>query len=113
MSNRNNRSHSLIGAWPFLVALVLDLLFTLWAWPRLPGQIPIHWSAGGVPDSFAPRWAGAFLPLLGAGLLYLYFRASAAERLKGYPPAMARLYIMGIPTLLLAVHAGTLIYAMR
>jgi|GEM_PF-4439687 len=111
MVTKGNGKRTLPDDWPMLLAMSIDLLVVLAVWSRLPNPIPIHWN-GGAPDSFAPRWAGALLPIPAAGLLYVYLKANAATRLKGYPPGLTRLYALGVPLLLLIAHVGTLISAM-
>jgi hypothetical protein len=33
-------------------------------WPRLPAELPVHWSGAGVPDGWAPKAVALGLPLL-------------------------------------------------
>jgi len=39
---------------------------TVYFWPRLPVQVPVHWNAGGAVDGYGPR---AVLWLLGPGMM--------------------------------------------
>lgn len=52
---------TVLGDWPVLVLLALDLIFGLWALPRLPEQVPLHWGLSGHPDRYGPAWQGALL----------------------------------------------------
>lgn len=56
-----------------LVVSALFVLITIgvgaWLYPRLPSEVPTHWSLGGQPNGWSPRfWAVAMWPLLIAGM---------------------------------------------
>lgn len=45
---------------------------TIWLYPRLPAQVPIHWDINGQANRYAPRfWGAAMWPLLIFGLAVL------------------------------------------
>lgn len=45
---------------------------TIWLYPRLPAQVPIHWDMNGQANRYAPRfWGAAMWPLLIFGLAVL------------------------------------------
>lgn len=55
-----------------LVALAVGL--SLWAWPLLPEQMPVHFAIDGQADGWAPRLIGAFImPLVIALMPLLLF----------------------------------------
>lgn len=45
---------------PILIAA--GAIFTAWAFPQLPDQIPTHWGVGGRPDAWGDKWPSAFVP---------------------------------------------------
>ncbi|MFC5437965.1 SdpI family protein [Rhodanobacter umsongensis] len=59
--------------------LIVSVLFmaiavgtTVWLYPRLPAQVPIHWDMNGLANGYAPRfWGAAMWPLLISGLAVL------------------------------------------
>lgn len=57
--------------WPSLFALLVMLLASLWAWPRLPVTVPVHWNLLGEPDRFAGRLEGLLTLPLVALFVYL------------------------------------------
>ncbi|HWU67642.1 MAG TPA: SdpI family protein [Stenotrophobium sp.] len=45
---------------------------TIWLYPRLPAQVPVHWDMNGQANRYAPRfWGAAMWPLLIFGLAVL------------------------------------------
>lgn len=45
---------------------------TIWLYPRLPAQVPVHWDMSGQANRYAPRfWGAAMWPLLIFGLAVL------------------------------------------
>lgn len=81
--------------WPSWVILAGIWAFSLWAWPRLPAQVPIHWGFRGQVDGWAtPLQAAVIMPGFLTGiyaLMLLYFNARfdfKAARLMD--PAVAR-----------------------
>lgn len=55
------------------VLLLGILAFALWAWPRLPERIPVHFGIDGRPDAWGEPglWSWFFLPALAAALTLL------------------------------------------
>lgn len=45
------------------------IVFALWAWPRLPGQIPTHFGIDGAADAWSPKTLGSWFQLPGLCLL--------------------------------------------
>lgn len=86
---------SLWEEWPSWALLAGIWAFSLWAWPRLPAGVPIHWGFDGKPNGWAsPREAALLLPAISTGayaltLLFLNARFDfKAARLMD--PALAR-----------------------
>ncbi len=53
---------TLAGDWPILLLLALDVAFALWALPRMPERVPVHWNLWGEVDGYGPGWINALLP---------------------------------------------------
>ncbi|MCI0432659.1 MAG: SdpI family protein [Gemmatimonadetes bacterium] len=47
--------------WLALVVVALTLGFSLWAYPRLPAEVPSHWNLRGQVDDYAPKLLVALL----------------------------------------------------
>ncbi len=54
----------LLGDLPLLVVLLADLAFGVWALPRLPERLPVHWNLAGEADGFGAPWPHAVVPPL-------------------------------------------------
>ncbi|HEX9579944.1 MAG TPA: SdpI family protein [Gemmatimonadales bacterium] len=49
--------------WLGYAAAALAAAFSIWAYPRMPPRVAVHWNVQGEPDSFGPRFlAIALLP---------------------------------------------------
>ncbi len=46
-------------------------LFVVWAWPRLPDRIVVHWGPSFQPDGWGPRGSVVVIPVVAAGLWLL------------------------------------------
>jgi uncharacterized membrane protein len=53
------------------VLIALMLLLALWAYPRLPAQVPSHWNVEGEVSGWSGRWVVFLPPLMGLVLLVL------------------------------------------
>lgn len=62
---------TVLADWPLLLALLADLGFGLWALPRMPQQVAVHWNLAGAADRFGPGWQAATMPALMAAGIYL------------------------------------------
>jgi uncharacterized membrane protein len=95
---------SLWEEWPCWLLLLGVWGFSLWAWPRLPAQVPIHWGISGNPDRWAtPREAALLLPALltgiyGITLLFLNgrFDFKAARLMDPVLARRIRLLVIGL-----------------
>jgi len=56
--------------------LLLMLLASAFAWPRLPDIVPTHYGPDGVPDGYGPRWVAAFLMPMIAVVIAVLFEAA-------------------------------------
>jgi uncharacterized membrane protein len=77
----------LLGELPLLAILLADAAFGLWALPRLPERVPVHWDLAGKADGFGPAWQNALLmPALALGLWALLLVLPLADPLRrNYP----------------------------
>ena len=77
----------LLGELPLLAILLADVAFGLWALPRLPERVPVHWNLAGEADGFGPAWQNALLmPALALGLWALLLVLPLADPLRrNYP----------------------------
>jgi uncharacterized membrane protein len=59
-----------LAQWLILAGIVL---VTLWAWPRVPDQVPVHWNAAGQIDRYGGKAEGLLLvPALAFGFYALF-----------------------------------------
>lgn len=54
-------AQALKGDLPLLGLLAASLAFGLWALPRMPQSVPVHWGISGEPDRWGPPWQVAIL----------------------------------------------------
>jgi len=55
-----------------VLAVVAAFAVAVWAYPRLPAQVPAHWNAAGKVDGYASRaWGAVGLPAIMLGLAVL------------------------------------------
>jgi len=100
--------------WLPLTAIVLMVAASLYAWGRVPEQLPVHWGIGGQPDRYGGRLeALGVFPLVG---LFLYAIALVLPRVVVQPEqnqkltgAVLRIVVLGLAALhvgLVANHLG-------
>jgi len=94
------------GDAPLLAVLLADLAFGLWALPRLPERVPVHWNLAGQADRFGPAWQNALLMPAFALVLWavLLFLPLADPLRKNYArfPATLKLFRWLVPLMLVA-----------
>ena len=100
----------LLGELPLLALLLADLGFGLWALPRLPEQVPVHWNLAGEADGFGARWPHAILlTLVGlacwAALLVLPL-ADPLRRNYARFPGTLKLFRWLVPLMTVALHVA-------
>ena len=103
----------LLGELPLLALLLADLGFGLWALPRLPERVPVHWNLAGEADGFGAPWPHAvLLPALALGLWALLLALPLVDPLRrnyGRFPATLKLFRWLVPLLCVGLHlAATL-----
>jgi len=96
------------GDAPLLAVLVADLAFGLWALPRLPERVPIHWNLAGEADRFGAAWPHAvLLPFVGLACWALVLLFPLVDPLrKNYArfPGTLKLVRWLLPLMGVAVH---------
>lgn len=56
--------------WYFLLLLIISAGLSLWAYPRLPAEVPIHWNFSGEVDGYSSKlFAVLFSPIF---LIWIY-----------------------------------------
>ncbi|HPA53375.1 MAG TPA: SdpI family protein [Thermoanaerobaculia bacterium] len=98
----------LLGELPLLAILLADLAFGLWALPRLPERVPVHWNAAGEADAFGASWPHAVLPpLVGLTLWTVVLLLPLVDPLRrNYArfPGTLKLVRWLLPLMCVAVH---------
>lgn len=100
--------------WLPLTAILLMAAVSLYAWGRVPEQLPVHWGIDGQPDRYGGRFeALGVFPLVG---LFLYILALVLPRVVAQPEqnqkltvAVLRIVLLGLTPLhlgLVANHFG-------
>jgi uncharacterized membrane protein len=46
--------------WYFFLLIIISAGFSLWAYPRLPAEVPIHWNFSGEVDGYASKLFAVF-----------------------------------------------------
>jgi uncharacterized membrane protein len=96
------------GELPLLVLLLADVAFGLWALPRLPERVPVHWNLAGEADRYGPAWENALLMpavaiVLWAVLLVLPL-ADPLRRNYARFPGTLKLFRWLVPLTVVAFH---------
>jgi immunity protein, SdpI family len=96
------------GDWPIWVILATDLAFGLWAWPRMPAIVPVHFGLHGEANGWGPSWINAVgVPALAAGMYLLLLCIPLIDpRRRNYAtfPGTLRLFRTAVPGFLVGVH---------
>lgn len=98
------------GDAPLLAILFADLAFGLWALPRLPERVPIHWGLAGEANGFGAAWPHAIVPpLVGLGCWAMVLLFPLVDPLRrNYPrfPGTLKLVRWLLPLMSVAVHVA-------
>ncbi len=96
------------GELPLVVFLLADLAFGIWALPRLPGRVPVHWNLAGEADRYGPAWENALLmPAIALVLWALFLVLPLADPLRknyGRFPGTLKLFRWLVPLMVVAFH---------
>ena len=96
------------GELPLLAVLLADVVFGLWALPRLPERVPVHWNLAGKADGFGPAWQNALLmPAIALVLWAIFLVIPLADPLKrNYArfPQTLKLFRWLVPLMTVALH---------
>lgn len=103
---------TIIGDWPVFAVLIADVAFGVWALPRLPEQVPVHWNILGEADRWGSSTAQVFrMPAVALGVyLLILFLPLIDPRRKNYAlfPGALRISRWAAPILVAAIQASTL-----
>ena len=98
------------GDAPLLGVLLADLAFGLWALPRLPERVPVHWGLAGEADSFGAAWPHAIVPpLVGLAcwaMVLLFPLVDPLRRNYSRFPGTLKLVRWLLPLMSVAVHSA-------
>ncbi|MGE5672699.1 MAG: SdpI family protein [Mycobacterium leprae] len=101
----------ILADWPILLLLIANLVFSIWVYPKLPAQVPVHFGANGVANRFGPAWEGAFMtPLMAIGLYFLMLYAPIIDpRRRNYAnfPGALKLFRWALVMVLTVIHLTT------
>ncbi|MFO7173396.1 MAG: SdpI family protein [Bacillota bacterium] len=102
--------------WPGLLLVAAAWVISLWALPRLPDRVPIHWNAAGEVDGWgSPLFAALMVPALATGMyLLLLFLPLIDPRRRNYAyfGDFYRLMRQAVPGYLALIQAVVLGYAL-
>ncbi|MPZ87876.1 MAG: DUF1648 domain-containing protein [Nitriliruptorales bacterium] len=85
------------GALATLIALMTMALLSLWAAPRLPAEVAVHFDASGQADGYASAtWALVMTPLITAGLAAPLFVIPRIEPRRTHLEVSAKAYNTGV-----------------
>ncbi|MBU1199137.1 MAG: SdpI family protein [Nanoarchaeota archaeon] len=66
-----------------IIIILVSILISFWAYPKLPEETASHWNAKGEVDDYMPRFWGAFLmPVVSIGLFILFLVIPIIDPLK-------------------------------
>ena len=98
----------LLGDLPLLALLLADVAFGLWALPRLPERVPVHWNLAGEADRYGAAWENALLMpaiaiVLWAVLLVLPLADPLRRNYARFPETL-KLFRWLVPLTVVAFH---------
>jgi CubicO group peptidase (beta-lactamase class C family) len=68
------------------ILLILAMLgFAFWAWPRLPGRVPVHFGIDGRPDSWTEKGTSSWFALPGVAVLLTLLMGAFRVLMRRYP----------------------------
>jgi uncharacterized membrane protein len=99
--------------WYFILLMVVSVGLSIWAYPQLPDQVPIHWNFSGEVDGYSSKlFAVLFNPFM---LLFLYGVllgiAEINPRKENYKKfeGTYRMIVYAILTFLVAIHIAIIL----
>ncbi|MDD3244088.1 MAG: SdpI family protein [Eubacteriales bacterium] len=93
---------------------LLPIALGLTLWDALPGEIAVHFSTGGAPDNYVPKWMAVIgLPILLALIdAYVIFRVANDPRGEGQSASIRRLSAWLCPVISNVAMPSTLFLAL-
>lgn len=67
----NGRDRAVWGA-GVILCLASAAAYILWAYPRMPEQVPVHWGPSGAVDAWGPKSSTIWLAFLPLGIVLLF-----------------------------------------
>lgn len=84
------------------ILVIINIIIGIWAYPRLPEQVPSHWNLAGQVDGYSGAFAGAFLfPLMILGVYILFWLIPRIDPKKSNYLKMGRVFWIVSTTLII------------
>lgn len=75
------------------ILVIINIIIGIWAYPRLPEQVPSHWNFAGQVDGYSGALTGAFLlPLITLGVYILFWLIPRIDPQKANYLKMGRVF---------------------
>lgn len=98
------------------IFVIINIIIGIWAYPRLPEQVPSHWNLAGQVDGYSGALTGAFLlPLITLGVYILFWIIPRIDPQKANYLKMGRVFWIVSTTLvafLSLMYWGTIAVAL-
>ncbi len=98
------------------ILVIINIIIGIWAYPRLPEQVPSHWNFAGQVDGYSGALTGAFLlPLITLGVYILFWLIPRIDPQKANYLKMGRVFWIVSTTLvafLSLMYWGTIAVAL-
>ncbi len=98
------------------ILVIINIIIGIWAYPRLPEQVPSHWNLAGQVDGYSGALTGAFLlPLITLGVYILFWIIPRIDPQKANYLKMGRVFWIVSTTLvafLSLMYWGTIAVAL-
>ncbi len=116
MEKTNTNTHGSLLKVIAGILVIINIIIGIWAYPRLPEQVPSHWNLAGQVDGYSGALTGAFLlPLITLGVYILFWIIPRIDPQKANYLKMGRVFWIVSTTLvafLSLMYWGTIAVAL-
>lgn len=116
MENTNTKNQGILLRIISGILVLLNILAGIWAYPKLPDQVPSHWNFEGQVDGYSGAFEGAFfLPLIILGVYVMFWIIPRIDPKKANYLKMGRVFWIVSTTLVVflsLMYWGTLAVAL-